>query len=1065
MSTAIGDKSGIATNNGNLGSAYRNLGEYEKSIDYIKTGLEMSTAIGYKSGIATNNTYLGMTYHSLGEYEKAIDYFKKGLEISTVIGDKSVAANNNANLGITYHSLGEYAKAIDYGKKGLETSTAIGDNLEIARNSGVLGKAYLNLGEYEKAIDYCKKGLEMSTAVDNKSGIANNNENLGDAYLILGEYEKAIDYFKKSVEMSADIGQTSAVASNNSNLGIAYLKIGDFEKAIDSLKTSLEMRTVIGDKLGIAKTCKDLANAYLGLRDDVKTIDYCEKCLELSRYICDKEGIASWNGNLGDICVSFGEYEKAIYYYKKGLEMSTAIGDKSGIATSNVKLGIAYRYLREFAKAIDYLEKGLEISTIIGDKSGIADANGGLGIAHIFLGEYEKSIDCQKKCLEISTAIDMSVVFRCLGQYEKSIHYSKKSLEMSTAIGNKSAIAKSYCHLGSAYHSFEEYEKAIDCFRKGLEISTGMGDKSAIATQKLNLGSAYLGLGEYEKAIDYYKKALEISIDINDPSLLAISKSNLGFVLVLLGQYKGAISCFMESISILDKMFLNSVPDQNKLSFTKQYFTTHVKIMICFISVGRIESALLVIDLGRAKELHCSIERKNKSLNTKMFDYASSGWNRIKNGEEQVEIEDLQSILQVSSNDSSIIVFAFDWPGFLNVWVLNKEVIFRYRVSKSEARLEKFVQLISELFRMVNVNVNRDSSFFELNSVPSIDEKSILPLDVFKEKSPSKNLYQKPSVGHDDLNQDGILKTLFKLLIDPVSDVIKGNKLIVVADKQLFFVPFSSLIDENGCHLSHNYSIQVTPSLHTLRFSIERSQDLGLGFALFVGNPTVGTVSLNGKEFSPPALPNAAREVECLSKLFNARPLVGREARKQVVLDLLSGASIIHIAAHGEQLRGEIMLSPNVSSTRPFSTLPYPDDYLLSQKDIVNTSLLASLVVLCCCHTGQGEISSEGVIGIARAFIAAGARTVLATLWPISDDATKEFMEVFYGELCQGTSVCEALRKTKNLFQKHQIQAYRSYKIWAPFTIYGEDVVFQKHDIENIRDKSRDMFSGFVVLP
>jgi CHAT domain-containing protein len=119
----------------------------------------------------------------------------------------------------------------------------------------------------------------------------------------------------------------------------------------------------------------------------------------------------------------------------------------------------------------------------------------------------------------------------------------------------------------------------------------------------------------------------------------------------------------------------------------------------------------------------------------------------------------------------------------------------------------------------------------------------------------------------------------------------------------------------------------------------------------------------------------------------------------------------------------------------------------------------ARLVVLCCCHTRQGEITSEGVIGITRAFLAAGARCVLATLWPIDDNATKEFMQKFYGELCQETRVCEALRRTVNLFQEHEIQDYRSSRIWGPFTIYGEDTKFHKNDIKQIREKSCEKFS------
>ena len=124
----------------------------------------------------------------------------------------------------------------------------------------------------------------------------------------------------------------------------------------------------------------------------------------------------------------------------------------------------------------------------------------------------------------------------------------------------------------------------------------------------------------------------------------------------------------------------------------------------------------------------------------------------------------------------------------------------------------------------------------------------------------------------------------------------------------------------------------------------------------------------------------------------------------------------------------------------------------------------ARLVVLSCCHTGQGKISSEGVIGLTRAFLTAGARSVLSTLWPINDNATKFFMEMFYEELCQETSVCEALKRTKNIFQKHEKKRHQSFEIWAPFTIYGEDVKFKKDEIEKIKKESRKYLDGFVIL-
>jgi CHAT domain-containing protein len=355
--------------------------------------------------------------------------------------------------------------------------------------------------------------------------------------------------------------------------------------------------------------------------------------------------------------------------------------------------------------------------------------------------------------------------------------------------------------------------------------------------------------------------------------------------------------------------------------------------------------------------------------------------------------------------------------------------------------LETVLFLIMELLRREKVNVDRNSSFCNSDSVVDTHNQIIIQFEMPNGKPLSKSTVANTACYSDCGNRE-ILELLFKLLVDPMKDLVNGNKLIVVPDRQLFFTPFSALIDENGSYLSNSYSVQITPSLHTLKCTMEQSCDSNFGFALFVGNPTVGRVCLNGKDVTPSDLPNAAEEVKCLSKLFQARPFLGREARKEVVLQHLSGASIIHIAAHGETNRGEIMLAPNSSQVQPFFTVPKQDSYLLTQRDILNISVQARLVVLCCCHTGQGEITSEGVIGITRAFLAAGARCALATLWPIDENATKEFMKKLYGELCQETRVCEALRRTQNLFQQHEIEAYRSSRIWGPFTIYGEDAKF-----------------------
>ncbi len=730
------------------------------------------------------------------------------------------------------------------------------------------------------------------------------------------------------------------------------------------------------------------------------------------------------NVSIGNSCSSLGEYQEAIEFFEKGLEISTATGHRLGVACINGNLGDAYLGLAEYPKAIKYYEKGLEISTAIRDRSGIASHNGNLG-----------------------------TVYRSLGDYQKAIEYYINALEISTAIGDLSTIASNSDNLGDAYLSLGEYQKAIEYYEKGLEISTAIGDWSGIALKTSDLGSAYRLSGEYEKAVEYCKKGLEISTAIGEQLSIATISAALGNAYRSLGEQENALLNLMKSIRQFDRLFLHMVPDENKLAFRKQYFFAHMSSMTCFLSLKRIASALLVIDLGRGKQLHFCVNKHKKIVDEEIVGYADSTLNRIEARDEQIEIQEIQNVLDGGRNDTSILVFMFDLENFLHIWVLNDECNYK----KSDTGL-KTLLLIIELLGRKNVSVNRDSSFFKLDSVASNNNQMILFLakqyQKYAARSPIKN-----TTNNSNLTNREILQQLFMLLFYRVKDYVQGNKLIIVPDKHLFFAPFSSLVDENGRYLSHSYSTQITPSLHTLKSSMQRSYDSDIGFALFVGNPTVGKVLLNEEVFAPDDLPSAAEEVKFLSKLFNAHPLIGPAAKKEAVLQLLSGASIIHIAAHGEPKRGEIMLAPNCAPEQIGLSVTKPESYLLTQRDITNKSLQARLVVLSCCHTGQREISSEGVIGITRAFLAAGARSVLAALWPINDNATKVFMKKFYKELCKEISVCEALRRTMNVFQKHEKEEFRAIRIWAPFTIYGEDVKFRKDEVEKIKKKSRKNFS------
>ncbi|XP_068684383.1 tetratricopeptide repeat protein 28-like [Montipora foliosa] len=275
------------------------------------------------------------------------------------------------------------------------------------------------------------------------------------------------------------------------------------------------------------------------------------------------------------------------------------------------------------------------------------------------------------------------------------------------------------------------------------------------------------------------------------------------------------------------------------------------------------------------------------------------------------------------------------------------------------------------------------------------------------------------------------LQPLYDVLVSPIADLLQGDDLVFVPDGPFCLAPFSALSDSVRIRAFRSLTaLKVIPSAPD-HFQSKNE-------ALLVGDPCLKEVTYGTGEPMYKQLPCAKKEVDIIAELLQTVPLAGKIATKAEVLKRMKSVALIHIAAHGDDEFGEIALAPNPERT---SLIPKEEDYMLTLSDVHAVRLQARLVVLSCCHSGQGEIKSEGVVGIARAFLCAGARSVLVSLWAIDDEATFMFMKSFYEHLADrksaGTALHHAmksLRGTKN---------YSAIKYWGPFVLIGEDVTFE----------------------
>lgn len=253
---------------------------------------------------------------------------------------------------------------------------------------------------------------------------------------------------------------------------------------------------------------------------------------------------------------------------------------------------------------------------------------------------------------------------------------------------------------------------------------------------------------------------------------------------------------------------------------------------------------------------------------------------------------------------------------------------------------------------------------------------------------------------------DIILGDLYTVLIAPVLHCLRGyERLIVIPHQDLFLVPFPALREpKTGRRLMARSSVVVAPSAGFVVAAAGRSPPQnrdGRRSALVLGDPAFNPVLRPGLE----RLGAAAREAQAVHRRHGGRSrlLVGEEATRERFLALAPGFDIIHVAAHGEvdpddPLNSRLVLAGNDS---------------LGAVDVLGLDLSAvQLVVLSACDAGGGSLSlSEGALSLARAFLAAGARAVIAAVLVVEDERTAAAMDRLHGFVDAGHDPTDALRR------------------------------------------------------
>ena len=780
----------------------------------------------------------------------------------------------------------------------------------------------------------------------------------------------------------------------------------------------LRLAKEVGDRKKEGRAYCSLGNAFQSFGDFHQAVKYHQKDLQISKEVGDWAAEGRAYCNLGNAYQSLGDFHRAIEYHQKDLQISKEVGDRAGEGCAYGNLGIAYYSLGDFQQAIEYHQKDLQISKEVGSRAGEGGAYGNLGNAYQSLGDFQQSIEYHQKDLQISKEVgaragkgraygNLGNAYQSLGEFQQAIEYHQKRLQISKEVGDRAGEGRAYGNLGNAYYSLGDFQQAIEYQQKSLQISKEVGARAGEGRAYGNLGSAYASLGDFQQAMEYHQKDLQVSKEVGDTNGEAISHYSLGMDFQYLGSLSEAVDSYRSSVKLLDTLrALIHSEDSWKRSFRELHQKVYTALWRGLLKMEKSDEALFAAEQGRAQAFGDMLTMQ----------YGLTALPPPSNDAKE-------SISHISRELSTQTAFLAMNENKSNIWVLGRgnNVVFRQGKIEGERALDDPVCILLEkAFKKIGAGVGvrcENRAMDELTgALPSTREAETTT----SESSTCTN---------------NALQPLYDVIISPIADVLHDEELVIVPDGPLFLAPWAAL--------SECYRIHTIPSLTSLKLITSLPEDYhSKSGALLVGDPCVqGVLVEDSKKRRRPLsqLPYAKQEVEMIGEILKTPPLTGKEATKSEVLTRMTSAGLVHIAAHGRKETGEIALAPNPGWTSKF---PEEKDFMLKMSDVRAVRLRASLVVLSCCHSGRGEVlKSEGVVGLAQAFLCAGARSVLVSLWAIDDEATMEFMKGFYQHLREGKSTSVALHQAMKLLRDSE--KFSAMKHWAPFVLIGDSVKLQ----------------------
>jgi CHAT domain-containing protein/tetratricopeptide (TPR) repeat protein len=935
---------------------------------------------------------------TIASQQKAIERIEAALALWREAGDRLQELMALDTLAEIRRTLSEDDQALEGHAGALALAEAIGDRRwQMSAGLSVAGDL-TNLGRSRESLDHLDRALRLARAMGDRDGEIQALTILGHAQGLLGDKQGELENYQRAVASLETTSDPYVKGLLLNRLGAAFDLRGDRKQALETYQSALPAWRAAENRVGEAQTLSNIGVIYGLLGDAEQAGPYFARSLEIARVLGERflEGVNLIN--IGDLLSRTSEPgRQPLEYYRQALRVFRELGEHNGEATALESLGQLHDTLGEARQALEYSQSALAIRRRLEDPANLAVTLHGLGKVHASAGLTEKALALQNEALALSRRL-------LLSDLEASVLHEIGRVKLQTG--------------------------DLTGARQSAEAAIGIAERLGAQVPTRDLQTSYRA-----SVHSYYQSRVDILMRLHEKH-----------------PREGWDARALEA---------NESGRARRLRETLALGGVDLR--------AGVDPVLLARERDLREQINRAAERRVESLKgTRTANQAQAVTEEIRRLSGQ-----LQEI-QAQIRDTSPRYASLMYPQAASLSALQKQVLDEDTILLEYA-------LGDERSTVWMATPGR----LESHRLPPRREVEAAARRVYELLAGQEKRGRDP---RRDPAHGKAVAALSQMLLGPVSPLPSGKRLLVVADGALQYIPFAALLEprrpapEHGktpASLGAGHEIVQAASASTL--AVLRSQTSGrpiprktaailadpvfdrrdsrVGGSVRVaaaspvqgpaekrpGHPLVAQRALHdvgalASDGRVPRLPFTRREAEVFSNLLPADQILValdfRARRDLVISPQLAEHRILHIATHGVFDNDHPELSGLVLSL--VDEAGRPIDGFLFLDEIYNLRLPVDLVVLSACQTALGKsIQGEGLVGLTRGFLHAGARAVLASLWRVDDVATARLMEIFYrGLLKEGLRPAAALRAAQTDLSSTKRWASPYY--WAGFVLQGD---------------------------